>query len=263
MKRVVDLTMHIYEGMGIGRVFPQEQEFIIEDVFTYEQHGIRLCRFTMWQEPGTRLNLGSLSAKRRDQPKLDEIELNDLYEKDTVILDIPKGPEEAVSAEEVEAAFDKSDYKAGDWVLVHTGWGDNQRYFDLGDDYALKSPYYSAGAAKKLAEIMSANESKLFGYDTCSAGHPAKHIIPEWCERKPRPKGWPSEEAKEFVRNYTPDKLMEDWGGVMPLPQAGIMILGGLVNLGALTQGRVKLIIFPMKIKGVGGGPCRVAAIED
>ena len=44
MKRVIDLTMHIYEGMGIGRVFPEEQEFLIEDVFTYEQHGLRLER---------------------------------------------------------------------------------------------------------------------------------------------------------------------------------------------------------------------------
>jgi len=110
---------------------------------------------------------------------------------------------------------------------------------------------------------MSANKSKLFGYDTASAGHPAKHIIPEWCERTPRPKGWPSDEAKKFVRNYTPEKLIEDWGGVMPLPQAGIMILGGLVNLGALNKKRVKVTIFPLKIKGVGGGPCRVAAIED
>jgi len=41
------------------------------------------------------------------------------------------------------------------------------------------------------------------------------------------------------------------------------MILGGLVNLGALTKKRVKLTLFPLKIKGVGGGPCRAAAIEE
>jgi len=148
MKGIIDLTMHIYEGMAIGRVFPQEQEFIIEDVLNYDDHGLRLCRFTMWQEPGTRINLGSLAAPRRDQPKLDEIDLNDLYEKDTVILDIPKEAEESVTAEDVEEAFNKADYREGDWVIVHTGWGDNQRYFELGDDYALKSPYYSGEAAK-------------------------------------------------------------------------------------------------------------------
>ncbi len=263
MRRVIDLTMHIYEGMGIGRVFPQEQEFIIEDVLTYEQHGLRLCRFTMWQEPGTRLNLGSLAASRRNQPKLDEIDLGELYEKNTIILDIPKAAEEEVTPEEVEQAFDKADYREGDWVIIHTGWGDNQRYFGLGDDYALKSPHYSNEATQKLAEIMSANKSKLFGYDTASMGHPAKYIIPEWCQQKPRPKGWPSDEAKEYIRNYTAEKLKADWGGVMPLPQAGIMILGGLVNVGVLKKKRVKLTIFPLKIKGVGGGPCRVAAIEE
>lgn len=263
MKKVVDLTMHIYEGMGIGRIFPEEQEFIIEDVFTYEKHGVRVSRFTMWQEPGTRLNLGSIAAPRRNEIKLDELDLSQLYERSTVILDIPKGPEEAVTAEEVEKAFSETDYREGDWVFVRTGWGDDERYFELGDDYALKSPYYSAEAAKKLAEIMSANGSKLFGYDTASAGHPKKHIIPKWVKRDPRPPGWPSPEAKEFIDNYTKEMVLEDWGGVMPLPAAGIMILGGLVNLGALDKKRVNVTIFPLKIKGVGGGPCRVAAIED
>jgi kynurenine formamidase len=65
------------------------------------------------------------------------------------------------------------------------------------------------------------------------------------------------------VQNYTKEMLLADWGGVLPLPQAGIMILGGLVNVGALSKKRIKLTIFPLKIKGVGGGPCRVAAIED
>ena len=263
MKKVIDLTMHIYEGMGIGRVFPEEQEFIIEDTFNYKDHGIRVSRFIMWQEPGTRLNLGSVAASRRDQTKLDEIDLNSLYERETVILDIPKGPGEGVLDTEIEKAFSEVNYREGDWVIIHTGWGDNQRYFDLGDDYPLKSPYYSDGAGKRLAEILSANKTPLFGYDTASMGHPAKHIIPKWVKRDPRPPGWPSPEAKEFLKNYTPQMLKEDWGAVMPLPAAGIMILGGLVNVGALTKKRVKLTILPLKLKGVGGGPCRVVAIED
>ena len=76
MKKIVDLTMHIYEGMGIGRVYPNEQEFIIEDVYKYETHGIRLSRFIIWQEPGTRLNLGSIycspperTQNRRNRPQ--------------------------------------------------------------------------------------------------------------------------------------------------------------------------------------------------
>jgi kynurenine formamidase len=57
--------------------------------------------------------------------------------------------------------------------------------------------------------------------------------------------------------------LMEDWMGVLPLPAAGIRVLGGLVNLGAVDQERVKITLLPLKLKGVAGGPCRVIAVLD
>ncbi len=44
--------------------------------------------------------------------------------------------------------------------------------------------------------------------------------------------------------------------------KSGALILAPLVNLAAVTQPRVKLMAFPLKIKGVCGTPCRVIIQE-
>ena len=46
------------------------------------------------------------------------------------------------------------------------------------------------------------------------------------------------------------------------LCRAGILILEGLVNLGALTAGRLWLEAFPLKVRGVEGAPCRAVVRE-
>lgn len=45
--------------------------------------------------------------------------------------------------------------------------------------------------------------------------------------------------------------------------ESGALILAPLVNLKAVTQPRVKLMAFPLKIKGVCGAPCRVLVEEN
>ena len=44
--------------------------------------------------------------------------------------------------------------------------------------------------------------------------------------------------------------------------ESGALILAPLVNLGAVTKRRVRLMVFPLKIKGVCGSPCRVIVEE-
>jgi kynurenine formamidase len=44
--------------------------------------------------------------------------------------------------------------------------------------------------------------------------------------------------------------------------ESGALILAPLVNLGAVTKRRVRLMVFPLKIKGVCGSPCR-AIVEE
>jgi kynurenine formamidase len=45
--------------------------------------------------------------------------------------------------------------------------------------------------------------------------------------------------------------------------RSGALILAPLVNLGAVTQSKVRLMAFPLKIKGVCATPCRVIVDED
>ena len=45
--------------------------------------------------------------------------------------------------------------------------------------------------------------------------------------------------------------------------ESGALILAPLVNLRAVTQPRVRLMAFPLKIKGVCGAPCRVLVEEN
>lgn len=258
---VVDITMPIYEGMGIGNVWPHEQPFKVEDMLTVEKHGMRLVRLIMYQEPGTRFNLASLSQDFKGERKtLETLDLEELIDVPTLIVHIPKGPEEQIDANDIEKGFKEKEayYEEGDAVIIHTGWGDNQRYFELGDDYALKSPSYSKEGAEKLAEILTSHKTKIFGYDTASMGHPRAHIIPKWCSRNPRPVSGTSPEAKDWIENYyDKQKLIEDWGGVLPIIGAGVHILGGIVNLGLVRSDKVRLTVLPLKIRGLSGGPCR------
>lgn len=45
--------------------------------------------------------------------------------------------------------------------------------------------------------------------------------------------------------------------------RSGMMAVGGVVNCGAITKPRVKLIIQPLKIKGAHLGPCSAVALEE
>jgi arylformamidase len=42
----------------------------------------------------------------------------------------------------------------------------------------------------------------------------------------------------------------------------GVLVVEGLVNLGALGAGPVRLFVIPLKLEGTGGAPCRVFAVD-
>lgn len=264
--RIIDVTWPLYEGIPLGTVFPNQAEFKVEVTAEFPSH--RSYAYQVWCEQGTRLCLPSMMYRfHGDKEKLDEVDLSKLVLRDTVVLDVPKGPNQPVTGRDIEDACSKADYREGDAVLVRTGWGDDERYLKLGEDYVFTSPYYADDACQKLVEIMTRKKSDLFCYDTANI-HDYADVKATWCQMKPRPKPWPSPEAKEYLAKMAKEPIMETIGsgeswGAMRLIKNRIMLHGGLVNCSQIKKQRVKLIALPLRVKGGVMAPCHTVAIEE
>ena len=255
--KMTDITMPLYEGMGPGSVFPEETEFMVEDITTFEENLVRLVRITMFQEPGTRLMLSSILAAKKDERKVDELPLAEIVLRDASILTLPAGERHAITGEEVRASVENAAIQPGDALLFHTGWGDDERYLKMGDQYSLKGPWFTDDACAAVVEACKSSQGNIFGYDTANCMDYMG--MESWWGQDPRPKNWPSPEAKAFLKGMQ----FSGQSGTLDILGNDIMLLGGIVNLGAVAGRRVKLIALPLKLKGLGGGPVRVVVIEE
>ena len=253
--RVIDLTIPLYEGMSYGNIYPFETPFKIE---TFGNSRMKREIFTMNAEPGTRRLMGP-DGKMED---------GIVVLQDTAIVDVGrKGPEEKVTPEEIENGMAAADFREGDAFILRTGWGDNESYRKMGDDWEWMCPCIGRDDTfQKIAEVMAAKKSKLFCYDT-----PNAYDMPDrwktWTDKKPKPKLWPSAESKAWIDAWTkdasvgpdlsPDKLFGR------LTAIGVTLIGALVNTGEIKKKRVKLIALPLKVEGSPMGPCNVVAIEE
>ncbi len=266
--RTIDLTMPLFEGMGMGACYPQESPFTIDRIVP----GQGLARYSMCSEPGTRFCLpGFVGTNKEIYLENHDITNNILC--DAVIVNIPKQTGETATAKEVEDAFAKADFRDGDVAILRTGWGDVKRLEELGDDYQWESPNFGADdTCKKLTEILKAKNCPILGYDTASMSDYAE-LKPAW-EARGRPETWLrkerdwSPEARKYMleqaekRKAAPPAPPEG-RGIMRIFKAGISFMGGLVNVMSIRKERVKLIILPLKIRGEYFSPVRVVALED
>ncbi len=234
--KIIDLTMPLYNGQPAGHghwgfkghpMWPEP--FKMTETMSYEADGRRFHVFTIFSEPGTRLILASYKKEFKDEPTLDTLDLQKLVLRETVIIDVPKVDEEIIEPEEVEAAFKKAPVRRGDALLIRTGWGDNERYLKIGDLYRQNSPHYNAASANKLMDLLQENGSDLWLYDVCDMAGVDK---------------------RNGIR-----------GGFTI--RSGLMGIGGVINCGAITKPRVKLIVLPLKAKGCHIAPCSVVALEE
>lgn len=279
--KLIDLSMPVWEGAGYGEILPIENTPVqfFEYMF-YDQNGIRMTRIKIDDETGSPFmtpyqgapaELAPESEKAIFPWRLDEIPLERLILRDTVVLDVPGEDNHIITADEIDAAVAKADYREGDDVLVRTGWATTEKAYELGNDYCVVSPSWSYEACVRVAEIMEAKKSGVVMTDAAlimtAAYQGYRWSVGE--ERLvPRPKPWPSAEARE--------RLMEIPTGVYPDPPPSIgrggyaelmvktiAICKCLVNAYQITSGRVKMIILPMLIKQGGASPCRFIAVEE
>jgi kynurenine formamidase len=117
------------------------------------------------------------------------------------------------------------DVKRGDIVLLHTGWTD--KMYGRWPDYFTQSPYFPPEVAQWLVD----RGPKNIGFD----------FFEEYCARLP-----------EFTS--------EDFAMHRVILGAGVVIMEGLTNLGALPRRRVEFAAPFYKIAGTEGAPARFFA---
>ena len=279
--RFVDLSMPIWEGAGYGEVLamPNTSVRFFEYMF-YDQNGIRMTHLKIDDETGSPFMTPYQGSPHRGPTredllftwKLDEIPLERLILRDTVVLDVPGEDYHVITGEEIDAAVAKADYREGDDVLVRTGWATTEKAYELGNDYCVVSPSWSYEACVRMGEIMEAKKSGVIMTDAAlimtaayqgygwSVGE--ERIIP-------RPKPWPSAEARELQMDLLagthppapPPSVGR--GGYRDLMVKTIAICKCLVDADQITSGRVKMIMLPMLIKQGGASPCRFIAVEE
>ena len=191
-------------------------------------------------------------------PLLHEIPLHNFFGTG-VVLDIPKGKWEVVTAEDLDEASKKTPVRAGDIVLVNTGW--HHKYADSAEYYA-----YSPGFYKEAGEWFAAKGVKAVGTDTQALDHPLATAI--------GPHG-PSEATGGLLpwacREYeeeTGRKVLDDFPEWEPCHRA-ILSKGiyGFENVGgdidAVTGKRVTFAAFPWRWVGGDGCIVRLVAMID
>ncbi|UCH08525.1 MAG: cyclase family protein [Deltaproteobacteria bacterium] len=265
--RIIDLTLPLYDGMDYYCTghFPWEVIFKTErTVPTEAGAGLDLGSFTMYSEPGTRFlcvppkKIGDVLGK----------ELNKLVLKEGVMLHIPKEPKEGgnpITAKEMIAGIEKCPARPGDAIVLHTGHGDDEKYYKLRGNWELWSPCLIPESIPPLADYLGRMKCPLFGYDTANLSWQCTDLCSlhrEWGMRKPRPAP-NTPEAKEAGKRYIESgKMAQENGEFFEFLRICDM-LGGVVNCGEVKKERFKLIIAPLKVIDWGFVPATVYAIEE
>ena len=152
MSKYIDCTMPFYDYMPVGNVWAWDVPFRTEPITTHEKNSYELWMITMHSETGTRLMIKAMQDP--NAPTVDRLPLNEFLNRDAVILDVPCGMDGAVTAEQVRSAAGNADIRKGDIFILRTGWGDDERYLELGDAYARRGPCISKEGAEELCRIM-------------------------------------------------------------------------------------------------------------
>lgn len=261
--RIVNLTLPLYPHQPVGNVWAWDVPFERQDIVTYKKQGPRLFHISMHSETGTRLMWSGVQEE--GAPSVMDLDLKNLVNKEAVVVDIPKEEYGEIMPEDIDNTLAKDpEYKEGDAVIIRTGWGNGQRYKKIGDDYAIKSPHFSNPGAQRTVDVMVSKNSNFLLTDCAYIGNTGeKYMREQWAKRNPcdRPP-WPAEEAKAYLRGYTPDMWRADFGSSIILLDK-LCVVGALVNCDQITQHKVKVVCLPMFIEGACGTSCMVVVLEE
>jgi kynurenine formamidase len=254
--RLHELTLPLdYEYMP-DEVLPTATPFVVAP----REHADK--GFLFGTETGTCLTLPAQFAELRKSTRLHEVPPEQLILRETALLSVPKGEGEAIEPADVQRALAQADVRAGDAVLLRTGWGDRGEHQRPGTRYLLGTPHFTLEGAQALATAMREHGSDLLLSDVATIAWPDQHLMPEWLSLIPRPRPWPSPEATVYLHLYTAEKMARDYAAALAFARAGIITVKRLVNCGSLSSTRVRSIVGPLHLVRGVGATCRVVAIE-
>jgi kynurenine formamidase len=257
------MTVQIHE-----LTLPLDHEYMPDEVFPTATPFVLPPRdhpdkgFLLGTETGTCLTLPAQFEEQRRTTRLHEVPPEKLMLRETAVLDVPAAAGQALAAGDVEAALAAAELRAGDAVLLRTGWGDSGQHERPGPGYLVRTPHLTLAAAERLAGAMTARGSDLLLTDMATIAWPDQHLMPECLSLLPRPRPWPAPEAAMYLHLYTRDKMERDYAAALVFARAGIMTVKRLVHCGALASRRVHIVVAPLKLVRGVGSTCRVVAIE-
>lgn len=245
--QLVELS-HVW-GHGVPS-YPGQEDVRMFRAVKHAQHGVLAWKVNTVMHTGTHMN-APLHLIQRGQD-LSEIP-EDRFFGNGVILSIPKGSYETITAEDLEAA--KPEVQKGDIVVIVTGW--HHRYSDSLEYYG-ESP----GLTKDAAEWLVKKEPKMVAVDTQQIDHPlATSLGPH--RGGPMMKRLAGEYQKATGKD--PKKEHGEWYVAhKTLLGAGIPTIeqvGGDVDL--LLGKRATLSAAPWKFKYGDACPVRFVAMVD
>lgn len=169
---------------------------------------------------------------------VEDIPLEQLYG-EAVVLDMPKGEMESITAKDFENAA--LEIRAGDIVLVHTGWGRFDEKERKNWHYAF---YKRPGLDVDGAEWLVNKKIKAYGQDTVGTQSRKYSFVRD-------------EKAQEagIIRRIEPVHTL--------LLKNNVILLEHLTNLDKVVNRRIMVGFFPLPLKGVEAAPMRALAFLE
>ncbi len=236
-------------GHGVPS-YPGQAELRMQRGVKHAQHGVLAWRIWTVLHTGTHMNAPyHMIQKSKTMADISP----DRFFGNGVILSIPKGSYETITAKDLEAATPA--VQKGDIVVIVTGW--HHKYSD-GLEYYGESP----GLTKDAAEWLVAKDVKMVMVDTQQIDHPlATSLGPH--------RGGPT--MKRLAKAYTeatgkdPKKEHGEWNVAHKTLLAAdiptVEQIGGDVD--ELAGKRVTIAATPWKLRPGDACPVRVVAMYD
>ena len=227
MKRIVDLSQEIYEGMPVyaghleTKVWQhhrfQDTARNFDSDFAYQSLGITFC-----DHGPTHVDALSHLDPRPDAPTIDRMDLAQFCGEGTCLDVSDVEPRAYITADRLARAAAGIDLRDGDVLLMRTGAADR---FGGSREYTTQYP----GLDQSAVDWLRDRKPKIFGVDSPSPDNPADRIYP----------------VHLFSR------------------ASGITHYENLANLAEVSGRRFTFFGFPLRIRGGHGSPVRAVAMLD